>query len=390
MDMNQVRNLLSEVQIVVKKNREMLDRTEWNFNVFQLCGIGHYENWHSKILAEFLNPCGTHGLGNELLRLFLAQRGIDFVVTPFCEVVTELSMDKGRMDIVIRDKEWVVVIENKVYAGEQEDQLTRYWNWAKENYGEKNSRLLYLTLNGKKSETANDIPYKCVSYSEDLQKWISACVRIASERPFVRETLRQYRNHIKNLTGKNLEEEAMSELIKILSEPQNFEAATQVWQYWPQARDAIAAKIIREAVAKLNGICEIDESSDWNFAENDSGVRIKVLNTNVILRVNSEHGRKTAYSDMYVGISGSDVDENFFRALRNAKKDASNGKDSKWFDVWNNNDYWVWKYLPEEYQDWAYGETLLKCLQYEKFSQGLIDSIVDRMKEIVEVVQQVK
>lgn len=386
MDVNQIRHLLSEVQIVVKKNREMLDRTEWNFNVFQLCGIGHYENWHSKILAEFLNPHGTHGLGDEFLRMFLAQQRIDFVVTPFCEVTTELSMSKGRMDIVIRDKEWVVVIENKVYAGEQDDQLMRYWAWAKENYGEKNSRLLYLTLNGKKSETANGIPYMCVSYSEDLLKWISACVRIAAERPFVRETLRQYRNHIKNLTGKNLEEEAMSELIEILSEPQNFEAATQVMNYWADARDAIAEKIIREAVAKLDGLCEIDENSDWNFYANDSGVRIKILNTNLVLWVCSEHGRKSAYLDMYVGISSLDADKKYFSAVRNAKKVSSKNKDSEWGDT----DYWVWKYLPDEYLDWGNGEVLLKCLRDEKFKQGLINSIVDRMKEIIEVVQQVK
>ena len=386
MDVNQIRRLLSEVQIVVKKNREMLDRTEWNFNVFKLCGIGHYENWHSKILAEFLNPHGTHGLGDEFLRLFLTLQRIDFVVTPFCEVTTELSMNKGRMDIVIRDKEWVVVIENKVYATEQEDQLTRYWEWAKENFGEKNSRLLYLTLDGKKSETGNNIPYKCVSYSEDLLKWISACVRIASERPFVRETLRQYRNHIKNLTGKNLEEEAMSELIEILSEPQNFEAATQVMNYWADARDAIAEKIIREAVAKLDGLCEIDENSDWNFYANDSGVRIKILNTNLVLWLCSEHGRKSAYLDMYVGISSLDVDKKYFSAVRNAKKVSLKNKDSEWGDT----DYWVWKYLPDEYLDWGNGEVLSKCLRDEKFKQGLINSIVDRMKEIIEVVQQVK
>lgn len=388
MDVNQIRRLLSEVQIVVKKNREMLDRTEWNFNVFKLCGIDHYENWHSKILAEFLNPHGTHGLGGEFLRLFLAQQRIGFVVTPFCEVATELSMNKGRMDIVIRDKEWVVVIENKIYAVEQEDQLTRYWEWAKANYGEKNSKLLYLTLNGKESETANGVPYKPVSYSEDLLKWISVCVRIAAERPFVRETLRQYRNHIKNLTGKNLEEEAMSELIEILSEPQNFEAATQVMNYWADTRDAIAKKIIREAVAKLDGLCEceIDENSDWNFYANDSGVQIKLLNTNLILCVNSEHGRKSAYSDMYVGIRSWDVDKKYFRAVRNAKKGRSKNKDSEW----GTNDDWVWKHLPDEYRDWGNGDVLSKCLRDEKFKQGLINSIVDRMKEIIEVVQQVK
>lgn len=384
MDMNQIRSLLSEVQIVVRKNREMLDRTEWNFNVFQLCGINHYENWHSKILAEFLNPHGTHGLGDEFLRLFLEQLRIDFVVTPSCEVTTELSMSKGRMDIVIRGQEWVVVIENKVYAGEQDDQLARYWDWAKENYGEKNSRLLYLTLNGKKSETANGIPYMRVSYSEDLLKWISACVRIASERPFVRETLRQYRNHIKKLTGKNLEEEAMSELIEILSEPQNFEAATQVMNYWASARDAIARKIICEAVAELDGLCQIDENSDWNFSARDRGVRINILNTNAALWLSSEEG--SAYATMYVGVRRWDLGEKCFNAVREAKRETSTGN----YPIWRSNDDWVWKHLPDEFQDWGDGETLSKCLQDKDFKKGLISSIVEIMKEIVEVVQQVK
>lgn len=384
MDVNQIRRLLSEVQIVVKKNREMLDRTEWNFNVFKLCGIDHYENWHSKILAEFLNPHGTHGLGGEFLRLFLAQQRIDFVVTPFCEVATELSMNKGRMDIVIRDKEWVVVIENKIYAVEQEDQLTRYWEWAKANYGEKNSKLLYLTLNGKESETANGVPYKPVSYSEDLLKWISACVRIASERPFVRETLRQYRNHIRNLTGQNLEEEAMSELITILSEPQNFEAAKQVWKHWGQARDRLAENIIRETVKELNGLCEIDENSKWNFSAKDSGIRVNILNTKASLWLSSAEG--PAYSAMYVGVSSWDLGEKYFRAVREAKSGSSTDINSKWF----SNDNWVWKYLPPEYQDWEENEVLEKCLKNDNFKQGLINSITGIMKEIVEVVQQVK
>ena len=383
MDMNQIRSLLSEVQIVVKKNREMLDRTEWNFNVFQLCGIGHYENKHSKILAEFLSPYGTHGLGDEFLSLFRAQQGIDFVVTPSCEVTTELSMDKGRMDIVIRDKEWVVVIENKVYAGEQEDQLTRYWAWAKAKWGEKTSRILYLTLDGKESETANDVPYKCVSYSEDLLKWISACVRIASERPFVRETLRQYRNHIKNLTGKNLEDEAMFELIDILSEPQNFEAAKQVWKHWLQARDTVARKVIHKAVKKLDGRCEIDENSEWDFSGKDKGVCVKILNTNASLRMFSLAG---AYAEMCVGIDDSDLNEKYFRAVCDAKSGASTDNNSKW---WNRGNC-IWKYLPDEYQDWEQNEVLERYLQDENFKQGLINSIVDIMKEIVEVVQQVK
>ena len=178
----------------------------------------------------------------------------------------------------------------------------------------------------------------------------------------------------------------MSELIEILSEPQNFEAATEVMKYWADARDAIAEKIIREAVAKLDDLCEIDENMDWDFYANDSGVRIKILNTNLFLWVCSEKGNKSAYSDMYVGIKRWDVDKKYFTAVRNAKKGSSKNKDSEWCAT----DYWVCKFLPREYQDWGSGEVLSKCLRDEKFKQGLINSIVDLMKEIIEVVHQVK
>ena len=90
--------------------------------------------------------------------------------------------------------------------------------------------------------------------------------------------------------------------------------------------------------------------------------------------------------DMCVGIRSLDVDKKFFSAVRNAKKVNSKNKDSEWGDT----DYWGWKNLPDEYRDWGNGEVLSKCLRDEKFKQGLINSIVDRMKEIIEVVQQVK
>ena len=64
----------------------------------------------------------------------------------------------------------------------------------------------------------------------------------------------------------------------------------------------------------------------------------------------------------------------------------STDNNSKW---WNRGNC-IWKYLPDEYQDWEQNEVLERYLQDENFKQGLINSIVDIMKEIVEVVQQVK
>ena len=38
------------------------------FNIFHILGVSHYENTHSTILAELLNPEGTHGLHNSFLK----------------------------------------------------------------------------------------------------------------------------------------------------------------------------------------------------------------------------------------------------------------------------------------------------------------------------------
>ena len=60
--MERIKSLLNQVAIVPKKNAEILNASGSRFNIFSVCGVNHYENTHSAIIAEFLNPKGTHGL----------------------------------------------------------------------------------------------------------------------------------------------------------------------------------------------------------------------------------------------------------------------------------------------------------------------------------------
>lgn len=46
------------------------------FNVFHLCSVDHYENAHSRIIAEFLNPRASHGMGSVFLRDFLMRPNV--------------------------------------------------------------------------------------------------------------------------------------------------------------------------------------------------------------------------------------------------------------------------------------------------------------------------
>ena len=104
----------------LKQNDET--RNNRNFNIFDLCRVGTRETTHSAIIASFLDPKGTHGLGEEPLELFLKQCGINISILELqdVQVDTEYWIESGsrRLDIVIYGKSICVVIENKTESSD--------------------------------------------------------------------------------------------------------------------------------------------------------------------------------------------------------------------------------------------------------------------------------
>lgn len=95
---------------------------------------------HSRVIAEFLNPSGSHAQGDIFLKEFLQVLGEgkpkslkDFLnafdtqnATVKCE--RKYKHEHERMDIYLTDDERHIIIENKLDAGDQEDQALRYIN----------------------------------------------------------------------------------------------------------------------------------------------------------------------------------------------------------------------------------------------------------------------
>ena len=75
------------------------------FNVFRLCGVDHYETIHSKILAEFLNPQGSHGQRTLFLKCFqkLLKDHFKFKgeFSDRTSVTTEVSFDEAQAGDII-------------------------------------------------------------------------------------------------------------------------------------------------------------------------------------------------------------------------------------------------------------------------------------------------
>jgi hypothetical protein len=91
---------------------------------------------------------------------------------------------QGRIDILITSGAKRIVIENKLLAGDQKEQLKRYAHWSQKNSAD--FKILYLTKDGHEaSEQSGDgIEYKTISYKEEILNWLNVVLKVQNFRLF--------------------------------------------------------------------------------------------------------------------------------------------------------------------------------------------------------------
>lgn len=312
--MQQIQNILNQVKIIVTKNNQLLDATGGRFNIFSVIGVNHYETINSSILAELLNPKGSHGLKHHFLSAFIEEVNKHGKMCLFdcktANVTTEAYVGgNGRIDILIEDSNHhAIILENKIYANDQNKQLKRYNDYAANNYHAGNFTILYLTLDGVNASdnSGKGVEYIPISYKETIIEWLEECVRIAVHYPIVRETINQYINHVKQLTNQDMENINKEEILEILSKEENLEAVFKI----SMNIENVKRKIFREKlIPQLKEIAnefylELDYSGD-DCAKTDGGV----------IFINSEwkHAKivfafaGANYSGMYYGIAKNEA-----------------------------------------------------------------------------------
>ena len=252
--MNDIINILNQVRIVSQKikeqRKEKFERGE-NYNIFNDLGFMSDEvHLHSMFLANLLNPKGSHGQRGKFLEAFLKmlQKSFSTISADNLELdITNASVEVekyigrqtdsegGRIDIYLTDGKHSIIIENKIYAGDQHHQMLRYWNYGMSQKGNDTGKsfvLIYLTLDGcspSKESLGEDLKENdivCLSYKSDIRGWLDRCVELASRTPLVRETINQYISTIDILTNNVMEDN--KELFDILSKEENLDAVFDI------------------------------------------------------------------------------------------------------------------------------------------------------------------
>lgn len=268
-----IQNLLQQVRILIEKQNEIQKATGENFNIFSVLKMERNEvETHSALIYELINPSGLHSQRKLFLEGFVKDvlREKEFNVD-FAKVEREKFLgDKGRVDFWIENNEKILIVEMKIDAGDQVDQLKKYEKYAKEK--NKDHEIFYLTLFGDEAseesagEGENKINYKTKSFQIDILDWIEDSVKLASLKPILRETLRQYAILIRKITGLSSQESEM-EVIKMLLNGNNLEVADKIAKSLPRAKAKVEYDFWEALYKKIETDKEMPFSYDWFIFE---------------------------------------------------------------------------------------------------------------------------
>ena len=367
--------LFSEVGKIIRKSRviqsESLKRGE-RFNVFAVVGVDHYELKHSAFIAELLNPEGSHGQGTAFLSIFLKVCcPADFKFSlQGVKVYVEYVTKSGRIDILVtnNDKQ-AIIIENKIYAPDGNEQLKRYDEEALKRYTN-GYRILYLTRKGDDAspKSSEGIAYHKISYQTEIVVWLKECIKQCVSMPLIRETLIQYSNHIKRLTNIDMEKEEKEKLFATMAENAEEVRAIQSVN-WLEYLEFVFKKYVHPKLKDFEGL---------------------VYDDNILFEGNGERGfyfRRKEWNRSAIWIYTDCSQFNYFRIGISNYKGGSLVKQDRLYCLRKepNKDWpYGWEYIGK-YTDWnCKSETIPDMVDDSNGNNKFVEFIKAKVTEILE------
>ena len=362
------------------------------FNVFNTIGLRAEEvRLHSAFIAELMNPKGSHGLSYRFLQAFLEVIDLpnDYIDYHRCsqnivERVIGPVTDKegGRIDIIIEDGNHAVIIENKIYAGDQTNQMLRYNNYGRRNFPE-GYKLVSLTLDGHYPDNCSlgcvKYPYITASYEKNIVEWLEKCYSIAERKPLVQSVIKQYCELVKQITNTDMDTKYRNDLMSVMLASENVVAVGEMLQlqeeWFGQILDTYIWKPLEEFAKQKKMLfdmeCETGSGTGaWIYREEWKYYGVFVWTTS-----------RKYWADMFVGVSWYNEPNRKSKILKKERHlldclDSFDPNDEEW--------PYGWEFLQDELRDWAYNIT-------EKIVKGeVFDCIKKKFEEILSEIDELQ
>lgn len=211
--------------------------------------VDNEEKMHSGFLYSLLDTRGEHYQDDLFLKLFLETLGLDkwFGSTKSARVEKEYQ----NIDIYITNGENHIIIENKIWADDQERQIARYIETIHNSSDDENNEsvnyeniaVVYLSpfgrepsansldewqIKGNLLECGNDkIKYKQISYQTDILAWIKKCQKEVGNITSLNSALEFYKDIVEIITN---QKESRMNVAEFFKEQKDFEIAFEIYK----------------------------------------------------------------------------------------------------------------------------------------------------------------
>lgn len=188
-------------------------------------------NMHSGFLVSLLDTRGEHYQDDLFLKLFLQTLRLEnwFGETKNAQVFKEYK----NIDIYISNGEKHIIIENKIWSGDQDGQIARYIDEIHGNFSDdendervsyENIAVVYLSPFGREPNpnslclkdknikwqikgnllefNENKVKYKQISYEKDILAWIKECQKEVGNITSLNSALEFYKDIVEIITDK--------------------------------------------------------------------------------------------------------------------------------------------------------------------------------------------
>jgi hypothetical protein len=276
------------------------------FNIFHALLLEHDEvRLHSRLITFLINP-RAHTHGAMLLHRFMQSVGIVSCSEEECRHARVVS-EEGRVDILIEfGSKRAIVIENKIYAPDQERQIYRYWDQTRRQFDE--VYVLYLTLQGtppsdnslQKIDHILQERYQNISYKYHISDWLRHAEECAVRVPHLRETIGQYASVVDRLAGNIEKREHMNELVDLLLTGDHLRQARDIRAAYTQALVVLQERMWAELISvAVETYPEMAKQIDSDSISTDQALR-----RTRIERFYQPNARNRQYFGLYFAVPG--------------------------------------------------------------------------------------
>lgn len=267
------------------------------FNLLKISKITKDEVKNCMILAELLNPSGSHGQKSKFLKSF-CENVLDIDVSEEeisrSDVFREYVIDSNRrIDIVIKTPLRFIPIEVKIDAKDQKAQCSDYYNFALQQKKDIQSRVYYLTIDGHlprgegcigltpKENADGTIEYEEVvpiSFREHICMWLDSILadEEIKNKTILFTQISQFADSIKEVCGK-MDDELKLKIAESISESsEKMKAAVAVADSVNRAKEDLIIRFLDSLTSEINiripALKRILDEDDYTY-NNYSAVR---------------------------------------------------------------------------------------------------------------------